>query len=133
MKVAGLQDPEQRFPMSYGLWKGTIIGYSTRARIGFGRGILPREYDVTVGALCRRPGARGSISDNPRETKPGEQAGRICDAAAYVYRSPGRVFVGTVFKGEPLSLLRRSDSGAWARVVSDIGTKGWVKVSALCG
>jgi hypothetical protein len=133
MKVAGLQAPEQRFPMSYGLAKGTIIGYSTRARIDFGRGILPREYDVTVGALCRRADAAGSITDDPRETKPGEQAGRICDASAYVYRSPGRVFVGTVFKGQPVSILRRPDSGTWARVVSDIGMKGWVKVSALCG
>jgi RNA polymerase sigma factor (sigma-70 family) len=133
MKVAGLQAPEQRFPLSYGLSKGTVIGYSTRANIYFGRAILPRDYDVTVGVLCRRPDANGSIADNPRTTKAGEQAGRVCDASAYLYRAPGKMFVGTVFKGQPVSILRRDDSGAWARVVSDTHNKGWIKVSALCG
>ncbi|CAA9475024.1 MAG: hypothetical protein AVDCRST_MAG67-480 [uncultured Solirubrobacteraceae bacterium] len=133
MKVAGLQAPEQRLPMSYGLSKGTVIGYSTRARVDFGRAILPRDYGVTVGVLCRRPDASGSIAQNPRTTQPGEQAGRVCDASAYLYRSPGRMFAGTVFKGQPLSVLRRDDSGEWARVISDTRSKGWIKVSALCG
>jgi hypothetical protein len=92
-----------------------------------------RDHDVTVGVLCRRPDANGSIADNPRTTKPGDRAGRVCGASAYLYRAPGRTFVGTVFKGQPVSLLRRDDSGAWARVVSDAHDKGWIKVSALCG
>lgn len=133
MKVAGLQAPEQRFPLSYGLSKGTVIGYSTRADVYFGRAILPRDYDVTVGVLCRRPDANGSIADNPRTTQAGEQAGRVCDSSAYLYRAPGKTFVGTVFKGQPVSILRRDDSGEWARVVSDTRNKGWIKVSALCG
>jgi hypothetical protein len=53
-------------PMSYGLSEDTILHFSARARIGFGRTILPRSYDVTVGVLCRRPGASGSLADNPR-------------------------------------------------------------------
>lgn len=128
-----MQAPEQRFPLGYGLSKGTIIGHSTRARIDFGRAILPRDHDVAVGALCRRPDAGGSIADDPRTTKPGEQAGRVCDSSAYLYRAPGRMFVGTDFKGQPVSILRRDDSGQCARVVSDTRNAGWIKVSALCG
>lgn len=133
MKVAGLQAPEQRLPLGYGLSKGTVIGYSRRARVDFGRADLPRDHDVTVGVLCRRPDANGSIADNPRTTRPGEQAGRVCDASAYLYREPGKTFVGTVFKGQPVSVLRRDDSGQWARVVSDTRNRGWMKVSSLCG
>ena len=133
MKVAGLQAPEQRLPLSYGLSKGTIIGNSTRARIDFGRAILPRDYDVTVGVLCRRADAAGSITDNPRRTQAGETSGRVCDSSAYLYREPGKLFQGTVFKGQPVSILRRSPSGEWARVITDTRNKGWMKVSALCG
>ena len=133
MKVAGLQAPEQRFPLTYGLSKGTVIGNSTRARIDFGRAILPRDYDVTVGVLCRRADAAGSITDNPRRTRTGEQKGRVCDRSAYLYREPGKTFLGTVFKGQPVSILRRSASGEWARVISDTRNTGWMKVSALCG
>jgi RNA polymerase sigma factor (sigma-70 family) len=132
MKVAGLQDPEQRFPLSYGLSKGTIIGFSTRARIDFGRAILPRSYDATVGVLCRRPDANGSIVDNPRLPRRGEQPGRVCARTEYLYRSPGRLFVGTVFRGQPLSIQRRSASGRWARVVTDARNEGWLKAGALC-
>lgn len=132
MKVAGLQAPEQRLPLSYGLSKGTIIGSSTRARIDFGRAALARDHDVTVGVLCRRPGAGGSIAADPRPTQPGEQAARVCAASAYLYREPGRLFVGTVFRGQPVSIQRRDRSRRWARVISDTRTAGWVKVTALC-
>ena len=60
-------------------------------------------------------------------------AGVVCDRSAYLYREPGKVFLGTVFKGQPLSILRRSESGQWARVITDTRNKGWMKVSALCG
>jgi len=133
MKVAGFQSPEQRFPMTYGFQPDTVIGSSTRARIVFGRAVLPRDYDVTVGAFCAKPDADGSLVADPRHTQPGEQAGRVCDSTAYIHRAPGKAFVGTVYEGEPLSILRRDDSGAWARIVSDLGAKGWIKVSALCG
>ena len=133
MKVAGFADPEQRFPMSYGLRKDTIFGYSTRGRIVFGSAILPRDYDVTVGLLCRKPDANGSIAVNPRLPQAGEHAGRVCDSSADVYRAPGRAFIGTVYKGQPLSIVRRDRSGEWALVISDMRTKGWMKVSALCG
>jgi hypothetical protein len=34
--------------------------------------------------------------------------------------------------GQPVSILRRDDSGDWARVISDTRTKGWIEVGALC-
>ncbi len=132
MKVAGMQAPEQDLPLSYGLSKGTIIGFSNRARIDFGRARLTRPYDVTAGVLCRRPDANGSIASNPRLPQPGETPGRICVNTEYLYRTPGKLFVGTVFRGQPVSIQRRSASGRWVRVVPDVGDGGWVKASALC-
>jgi hypothetical protein len=49
-----------------------------------------------------------------------------------LYRSPGRLFAGTVFRNEPVAIQRRSTSGAWTRVVTDLGSAGWVKTSVLC-
>ncbi|HWC25791.1 MAG TPA: hypothetical protein VG474_04325, partial [Solirubrobacteraceae bacterium] len=132
MKVAGLQAPEQRLPLSYGLSPGTIIGNSTRARIDFSGASLSRSYDVTVGVLCRRADASGSIDGDPRLPQGGERPGRVCARSAYLYRSPRRLFVGTVFRGQPLAIQRRSASGRWVRVVTDTRNAGWLKMSALC-
>ena len=132
MRVSGLQAPEQRFPLTYTLSKGTIINFSSRARIDFGRAILPRSYDVTVGVLCRRPGPTGSLADNPRLPQRGEHAGRVCASTDYLYRSPGRFVVGTVFKSQPVSIQRRSASGRWVRVISDTHNAGWMKAASLC-
>jgi hypothetical protein len=101
-----------------------VVGVAVERRVAPGVVLDPRSA---------RPDASGSNADNPRRTQAGEQAGRVCDSTAYLYRTPGKTFVGTVFKGQPLSILRRDDSGQWARVVSDTRNKGWIKVSALCG
>ena len=133
MKVAGLQAPDQdEFPLGYGLSKGTIMGYATHGRVDFGRALLPHSYDVTVGLLCRRPDSNGSIADNPRLPRRGEKAGRVCVNSAYLYRTPGHLFTGTVFRGQPVSIQRTSASGEWTRVVPDVGDGGWVMTSALC-
>jgi hypothetical protein len=132
MRVAGLQAPEQDFPTSYGPAKDTTLHFSTRARIDFGRTILPRSYDVTVGVQCRRPGAGGSLADNPRLPLRGEQARRVCARTDYLYRSPGRLVVGTLFGGQPVSIKRRSASGRWAQVISDTRSQGWLKAGSLC-
>jgi hypothetical protein len=132
MKVAGLQAPEQRFPLSFGFSKDTIIGFSTRARIEFTHAVLPRDADATVGVLCREPDTRGSIVGTPRPPAAGERAGRICVESAYVYESPGRLFSGTVYRGQPVNVGRRSASGRWVRITSDIGANGWLSAAALC-
>jgi RNA polymerase sigma factor (sigma-70 family) len=133
MKVASFADREQRFPLSYGFRQDTIPGHSTKARIVFRRAILPRDYDATVGIVCRRPDANGSIASNPRTPQGKEQAGRVCDSEAYLYRKPGRLFTGTVYRDQPVSIVRRDASGAWALVISDTRNRGWIKTSALCG
>jgi hypothetical protein len=132
MRVSGMQAPEQESPLGCGLSKGTVPNYSRRARIDFGRALLPRSYDVTVGVLRRRPGASGSLSDNPRLARKGEQAGRVCVGSDYLYIKPGRLVVGTVFRDQPLAILRRSASGRWVRVISDIHSTGWLRASSLC-
>jgi RNA polymerase sigma factor (sigma-70 family) len=132
MRVSGMQAPEQEFPLAYGLSKGTVLHFSRRARIDFGRAILPRSYDVTVGVLCRRPGASGSLADNPRLARKGEQAGRVCATTDYLYLKPGRLVVGTVFRDQPVAIQRRSASGRWVRVISDIRSTGWLRASSLC-
>jgi hypothetical protein len=45
---------------------------------------------------------------------------------------PGKTFVGTVFKGQPVAIVRRDGSGRWVRVISDMRNAGWVKAGALC-
>ena len=47
-------------------------------------------------------------------------------------KAPGRTFAGTVFRGQPLSIQRRSASGRWVRVVTDARDEGWLKAGALC-
>jgi RNA polymerase sigma factor (sigma-70 family) len=132
MKLAGMEAPEQRLPIGYGLTKSSVIGYSSGARITFGQGALPRSYDVTVGILCRRPGPSGSLLAQPRLPQPGERAGRICVDDAEVYYRPGGAFVGNAYRGEPVSVQRRSGSGAWTRIVSDLRVAGWVRTNVLC-
>jgi RNA polymerase sigma factor (sigma-70 family) len=130
MRVAGLQAPEQRLPLSYGLSKSTILGSSAKATIVFDDASLARSYDATVGILCRKLAANGSMTANPRPLRPGERAGKICAARSYIDRKPGRTVVGTVFRGEPVAIRRTS--GTWVRIVPDLGMTGWVRASALC-
>jgi hypothetical protein len=82
--------------------------------------------------LCRRQGASGSVADSPRLARKGEQAGRVCVSSDYLYSKPGRLVVGTVFRDQPLAIQRRSASGRWVRVVSDIRSTGWLRASSLC-
>jgi hypothetical protein len=37
-----------------------------------------------------------------------------------------------VFRGQPLSIKRRSASGRWAQVISDTRNQGWLKARSLC-
>ncbi|MDQ3849086.1 MAG: hypothetical protein M3296_00520, partial [Actinomycetota bacterium] len=132
-RLAGLAGPEQRWALSYGLGKDAIIGYSARAPIVFSGQKLTSSSDATVAILCRRPDANRSIVDHPRLPRRGERAGRVCTGTSeYLYRSPGRIFAGYAYRGEPLAIQRHSRSGKWTRVVMDTGYGGWLKSSALC-
>jgi len=134
MKVAGLQSPEQDFPLGYGLARPADIGTATRSRITFGRTVLARTYEASVGLLCKVPRADGGLTDLKRPLKAGETKGRICaeGRSTYVHHSPGRVYVGTVYDGEPVAVGRRSASGRWTFISPDVAQAGWVKTTDLC-
>lgn len=133
MKYAGpVDDTEQRADVQWNPAGDPIPGYSSRARIEFSNRALPRAYAVDVAIKCIMPAANGSIVRNPRLPKRGERAGRICVNSDYLKQSPGRIPVGYVYRNQPLSILRRSASGSWTRVVLDSGFGGWVRTNALC-
>jgi hypothetical protein len=54
-------------------------------------------------------------------------------SSAYLYARPGRLFVGTVFRNQPVAIQRAGASGAWTRIVTDSRDGGWVRTSVLCG
>jgi RNA polymerase sigma factor (sigma-70 family) len=134
MKLAGFAAPKQPIPLLLlQLWKYSIPGYSTSGRIDFGLETLARPAQLTVGILCRRPGPYGTILVRPRLPQPGEQPAHVCvQVTAYLYRSPDQTFQGTVYRGEPVSIERRSPSGMWTRVIADDEASGWLRTSQLC-
>lgn len=91
---------------------------TTGARIPSGTAVVTARLRVSAGAPG--PGERRSIT-------------LACPSGMRVAgRSPGRIVLGTVFRDQPVSVQRRSASGKWSRIVSDIGTAGWVRTRALC-
>jgi hypothetical protein len=135
MKFAGYTQPAQYVPpkavTSIGP-RDAIPGYSASARIRIDPGAEPVAFEVNVGILCRTPDASGSIAEHPRKLRRGERRGRICVDAEKLSRMPGYGFEGYVHRGQPVAIQRRSKSGAWTRIVSDYGQKGWIRTSALC-
>lgn len=118
MKVANFVLPEQRFPQgaldSIGLADGTIPGYSTRGQLRFTPGAVPRAVDITMGIVCRRPDANGSVIEHPRKPQPGERLAHGCAKAfKYIYDTPGVLVQGRVWRGAPVAIQRRSRSGRW--------------------
>ncbi len=132
MRVMGLQAPEQKLPFGFGLTRSTVFGHSTRGTIVFGRERLAHPIDATVGILCKKRAPDGSMAARKRPLKPGETAGKVCVDENYIYQSPGKVFVGTIFRDEPVAIQRYSKSRKWVRIVPDLGQPGWVRASALC-
>jgi RNA polymerase sigma factor (sigma-70 family) len=132
-KLAGFQQVGERLPvMEVGLWKHSIIGYSTSGRIDFGHQTVKGSARMTVGILCRRPGPDGTMLVKPRLPHKGERLAHVCVDSAYLYQTPDRTFMGTVLRAEPVSIERRSPSGTWARVIADDDASGWMRVSQLC-
>jgi Sigma-70, region 4 len=133
MKLAAFQQPGEIIPVEWvGLWKHSIIGYSTSGRIDFGHQTVPRAANLTVGIVCRRPGPYGTMLVHPRLPHKGEQPAHVCVEQAYIYQSPDHLFMGTVNRAEPVSIVRRSPSGTWVRVIADDDASGWIRVSQLC-
>jgi RNA polymerase sigma factor (sigma-70 family) len=130
MRVAGLTPQAGTARVGYGYSAATLVGTSTKARIVFERRRLPAAAALTVGTLCKRPDAAGSLLAAPALAA-AKRVHRVCANRAYLYETPGEFVVGTVFKNQPVTLKTYDKSRRWARIVTDAGIRGWVKRSAI--
>ena len=83
---------------------------------------------MTVGILCRRPAAGGSIRAADQRSSAAPTA-RVAVREALLRVRPGGAATGSVRLGQPVRVLRRS--GGWSRVSTDAGRSGWVRSAAL--
>jgi RNA polymerase sigma factor (sigma-70 family) len=125
MRVAGMT-PGAGAHVGYGYSAGTLVGVSAQARIVFERTRLAAAEPVTVGTLCKRPDAVGSLLAAPAFAA-AKRVHRICADRAYLYETPDQYVVGTVFRNQPVVVKRHDRTGRWTRVVTDAGVKGWVR------
>jgi hypothetical protein len=130
MRAVGPAQPDRTLPIGL-RYVPDLSEQPHRVVVHFGNQALREPLRTSVGIVCRRADATGSYAANPRRTLPGERASRVC-ATTYVYVRPGAIVNGTVRTGQPISVQRTSASGAWARIVADVGTSGWMKNSAVC-
>lgn len=91
---------------------------------------ITRKITVATAALALA--GNGSSVDDPRLPRGGERPGRLCADRAYLYRAPGRTFLGTAFRGQPLSIQRVSASGRWGHAVTDARDACWLAPDAHC-
>lgn len=94
-----------------------------------------RRRDPVPAALlvvCRRPDRNGSFALHPRRTRAGETAAHVRAGRHYLHQAPGRAFRGTVWGGQPVSIVRTSASRKWVYVIADVaGIRGWISASAV--
>jgi RNA polymerase sigma factor (sigma-70 family) len=128
MTVAGLID-DQTSSVGFGYSPATIIGSSRVARIGIET--PPRNQTLTVGTLCKRPDANGSLLASPALLAR-KQILHVCVRRAYIYETPNGLPIGTVFRHQPVSTIRFTTNRRWIRVQTDAGTRGWVRSTVLC-
>lgn len=130
-RVAGLT-PHRGADVGHGYAPSTIVGSSSAARIIFEPKRLAAASTVTVGTVCKRPNAVGSVLAAPVFFAAGTRVNRICARRSYLFESPNGLVVGTVFRGQPVTRLRRTANRKWWRIRTDAGVRGWVRSSALC-
>jgi RNA polymerase sigma factor (sigma-70 family) len=128
-RVAGLS-PDHGVRVSYGYSRGTLVGSSTTARIVFAAKRLSAPAAITVGTLCKRPDATGSLLAVPAFAA-SKHVRRVCSARAYLFETPSQFVVGTVFRGQPVVLKRQDRTKRWARVTTDAGITGWLRSRAI--
>jgi hypothetical protein len=130
-RVAGLL-PSRGAGVSHGYAASTIVGSSTVARLVFEPTALRAPASMTVGTVCKRPNAIGSILAAPVFFAATAQLNRVCARRAYLYETPSGLVVGTVFRGQPVTRVRRTANRRWWRIRTDAGVRGWVRSTALC-
>ena len=140
MRYAGMVEPQRRAPLDWQPTRTTIPGYSAKARFDLTQRDKSRAVKGTIGIICKRPYANGSIRED-RELRPGERLAHVCpdDLQVNLFRSPGRGHLTALFGGEPVATRRRSASGRWTFVAHDsnpidpiAARPGWIRTDELC-
>ncbi|MBJ7469849.1 MAG: hypothetical protein JHD16_01035 [Solirubrobacteraceae bacterium] len=57
---------------------------------------------------------------------------RVCVTSTVVLDSPGGFTVGYLFRGDRVTISRRSKNRKWARVSTPTDLRGWVRAKNLC-
>jgi RNA polymerase sigma factor (sigma-70 family) len=130
-RVAGLT-PHRGADVGHGYGAATIVGSSRVAEVVFEPRALPQGGAITVGTVCKRPNAAGSVLAAPVFFAAGSRVNRVCARRAYLYETPSGLVVGTVFRGQPVERVRQTANRRWWRIRTDAGTVGWVRRSAIC-
>jgi RNA polymerase sigma factor (sigma-70 family) len=131
MRVAGLA-PHRGADVGHGYAPQTVVGSSSVARVMFEPGRLPTASTITVGTVCKRPNAVGSVLAAPVFFAATTRMNRICARRSYLFETPGGLVVGTVFRGQPVTRLKRTANRRWWRIRTDAGVRGWVRSTAIC-
>lgn len=102
----------------------TVVGATRSARVRFAPADLPQPARVTLTMLCKRPAASGSIvaADQRAAARPTHRV--ISDDALLREAPRGDAASGSVRRGQPVAV--RARDGAWSRVVTDTGERGWI-------
>jgi RNA polymerase sigma factor (sigma-70 family) len=96
-----------------------------------------RRRDVGVAMLCRVPSPSGALtpSFDPTTHAASLAAARpaavVCVDRDELRSRPRGGAIGSVSSGEPLHVL--SSRGAWRRVATQFGARGWIRAADLCG
>ena len=128
LRVADLLPVVGNVPLRTSYARGTVVGSSRSARVLLSAPARSGATPVTIGILCRRPAAGGSIRAADQRSAAAPTA-RVAVREALLRVSPGGAAAGSVRLDQPVRVQRRS--GAWSRVVTDAGRTGWVRSSAL--
>ncbi len=75
--------------------------------------------------LLAAAGPAPSASASPRVAE-------VCASKATLVETPGGAAVGVVRRGDDVAVLRRGADGRWWRVRARFGTRGWLRVRAIC-
>lgn len=141
MVYLGLDEPMRRAPLDWQPTRDTIPGRSTTARLDLSQRDPARAAKGTIGIICRRPAANGSLYPNPRELRPGERPAHVCPGRwnVPIFTSPGGARYSSLQPGEPVAIQRRNATGRWTLVAHDYDPRwirgkapAWIRTSELC-
>ncbi|WP_026912139.1 sigma-70 family RNA polymerase sigma factor [Patulibacter minatonensis] len=145
--VGGLATPEQRTDVRANPAIPILDRRDTAVRWRLYRGGTSSVGDATIGVVCRRPDANGSIVGRPRRARAGERSAHACVLGTTAQRrakgipvenglyarAGGRGYTGRVMDGQPVSVLRTARGGRWLFVIADDRqVRGWIARRLVC-